>query len=257
MSVLSELLFPPKCVGCGQLLDWVTPKKGAFCTSCASVWSSEKRETCGICAKAVSECLCATEAMQKAGCEGFCKAVYYLHGKTSPPQNRLIFYIKRNRTKRVFDFLAEELLLGVELMLKETQTEPSDVVFTYVPRRLSTRLEYGVDQAKAFAEELSKKTSIPMQTLFYRSNRYVKAQKHLNRADRFREVKNAYGLLDGVDVKGKTVILTDDTVTTGATMASCIRLLKKAGAKRVLCVSAAVDDINREREEKTTDVSNR
>lgn len=253
MSVLSELLFPPKCVGCGNLLDWATPNKGAFCASCESIWSSEKRETCGICAKAVKECFCATEAMQKAGCEGFCKAVYYLHGKSAPPQNRLIFYIKRNRTKRVFDFLAQELSDGLETMLKEARIDQTEVILTYVPRRLSSRLEYGVDQAKSLAQALSNRMSIPMRGLIRRSKHHRKAQKRLNRAERFREVRKAYALVEGADVRGKTVILADDTVTTGATMAACIRLLKKAGAKSVLCVSAAVDDTNREREEKRKD----
>ena len=250
MHIISELFFPPKCVGCGELLDWETHEKGAFCSKCEAIWNSEKKETCGICAKAVSKCLCATEAMEKAGCKTFCKAVYYLHGKSAPPQNRVIFYIKRNRTERVFRFLAKELSGGVSDALRDLSVAPCDAILTYVPRRPLARLEYGVDQAKLLAEALSRELSVPIQSLLKRSNSGRRAQKWLDRKERFREVKKAYALRKEADVSGKLVILVDDTVTTGATMAACIRLLKRAGAKTVMCVSATVNDQNRERVEK-------
>lgn len=249
MSTVSELLFPPKCVACGVLLDWAEENKGAFCKSCEAVFKSEKKETCGFCASAVSECTCMTEAMQKAGCDGHCKLVYYLHGKTYPPQNRLIFYIKRNRTRRVFCFLARELSEGVSRLLNEAHMDVSQTVILYVPRRRRAYLEYGIDQAKALAAELSRKLSIPIVSALQRRGRYQTPQKELSGKDRFAQVKQAYSLKKDADLKGKSVILVDDTVTTGATMAACIRLLKKAGAKNVFCVSVAVDDTNRERPE--------
>ena len=40
-------------------------------------------------------------------------------------------------------------------------------------------------------------------------------------------------------VKGRTVILVDDVMTTGTTVAECARVLKKAGAERVWAATVA------------------
>ncbi len=246
MRILTELFFPPKCAACGDLLDWSQKRKGAFCKGCYAVFQSEKKATCGICALPVDQCLCMTEAMQKAGGEGLCKAVYYLHGNAASIQNRIIFFIKRNRTKRVFRCLAEELSPRLSALLSDPVMAESSVIITFVPRRRQPYLEFGVDQAKELAKEIGVSLALPTVAVFAQSRRHRKPQKHLNVRDRFREVKKAYRLKTSAEVAGKTVVLVDDMVTTGATMAACIRLLKQAGAKHVICVSVALDDINRE-----------
>lgn len=246
MRILTEWLFPPKCAACGSLLDWSQKQKGAFCKGCYAVFQSEKKATCGICALPVDQCLCMPEAMQKAGGEGLCKAVYYLHGNAASIQNRVIFFIKRNRTRRVFRFLAEELTPHLSALLADPVMAASSAIITFVPRRRQPYLEFGVDQAKELAKEIGISLALPTVAVFAQSRHHRKPQKRLTVRERFREVKKAYRLQDSAEVVGKTVVLVDDMVTTGATMAACIRLLKQGGAKHVICASVALDDINQE-----------
>ena len=49
----------------------------------------------------------------------------------------------------------------------------------------------------------------------------------------------AFSVLPGTDVSGKTLLLIDDIVTTGATLSECCRVLKGAGAARVACAAFA------------------
>jgi len=58
-------------------------------------------------------------------------------------------------------------------------------------------------------------------------------------AKREENVKGAFSLRKPVLVAGRSIILVDDVMTTGATMSECARILKAAGARSVLAVVAA------------------
>jgi predicted amidophosphoribosyltransferase len=56
---------------------------------------------------------------------------------------------------------------------------------------------------------------------------------------RRRTVAGAFRALDPSRVRGRTVILIDDVMTTGSTANACARVLKRAGAERVDLISWA------------------
>jgi ComF family protein len=58
-------------------------------------------------------------------------------------------------------------------------------------------------------------------------------QWQLSPIERRRNIKGAFVVLQPELVQGKTVLLVDDILTTGFTLAECARTLKKAGAKEV------------------------
>ena len=53
MSLLTRLLFPPKCSACGEILDWYEEKDRpkALCSDCMKQWENEKLDVCGSCGK--------------------------------------------------------------------------------------------------------------------------------------------------------------------------------------------------------------
>jgi len=58
-------------------------------------------------------------------------------------------------------------------------------------------------------------------------------------SDRFPNVRGAFRLRRGYDVRGARVLLIDDILTTGATASEVARVLKKSGAKMVHVVVLA------------------
>lgn len=66
-------------------------------------------------------------------------------------------------------------------------------------------------------------------------------QKGLNAEEREKNIKGVFKY--NGDLTGKTVVLLDDIVTTGATLRECVRVLRKAGAKEVIAVVMAINQM--------------
>jgi len=248
VRLFQRLLFPPKCAVCGVLLDWsAIDSAEALCPTCRKRWESEKADTCGICARRVTACTCMTAEMEKARCAGFRKLVFYHHGKQSHVQNRLIFHVKRSNDRQTPRFLASELLPALREMTEGT----SNVVLTYAPRAQKAKLKYGTDQARALAKELSLLSGLPCEMLIRRAARRKAEQKALSIRARLRNVKDLYRLARNADVKRKNIVFVDDIVTTGATASACVRLLRRAGAENVFCLTVASSDTNQNRKNPT------
>jgi competence protein ComFC len=60
-----------------------------------------------------------------------------------------------------------------------------------------------------------------------------------NRAERLRNIRGAFEVTKSEIVRGRTIIVIDDVTTTGATLTEIMKVLKEAGAKRVIGFSLA------------------
>lgn len=72
----------------------------------------------------------------------------------------------------------------------------------------------------------------------YDANTLTKVRKTPKQHDqvyrlRYENIRDAFGVSDGADVKGKTVLLCDDVMTSGHTLNECAAALKAAGAVAV------------------------
>lgn len=112
-------------------------------------------------------------------------------------------------------------------------------IITWVPlskRRLRGR---GYDQAELIAAELSKMTDRPCKATL-RKIRHTKAQSVTGNTEKRKvNIAGAYASIDAIDLKGKTVLIIDDVVTTGATLSECAGILKRAGASEVYAMTVA------------------
>ena len=225
-----------RCGGCGEILD-CEHASYAFCSKCYLKWRIAKTETCPVCYQSAVECLCAPKGLGRTGAIGLIKLYFYSPAKSGQPQNRLLYRIKRYRNKRLSSFIAGELTPRILSELKVLGLDPDvDVVLANIPRGQSARRMYGFDQSELICREISDKTGIQYLNLLKRS-KGSSEQKRLTKDKRFRNVESSFKCTGSVE--NKYVILFDDVVTTGASMAAGVNLLKKAGAKGVICVCMA------------------
>ena len=106
------------------------------------------------------------------------------------------------------------------------------------------REERGYNQAELLAERVTKYLqeegiSAVCDFEVLEKKRETSQQKHLGASARKANVRGAYHVHKRTFCKGKTVVLIDDIMTTGATGGECARLLKGAGASYVYFLTAA------------------
>lgn len=94
----------------------------------------------------------------------------------------------------------------------------------------------GFDQARLLAKELARGLKLPYVSALEKP-KGNRIQHELSFAERWENVKGVYRLKRKIDVRGKTVLLCDDIVTSGATMWEAGRVLLQHGAKAVYGVS--------------------
>ncbi len=109
-----------------------------------------------------------------------------------------------------------------------------DAVVTFIPTTSARVRERGFDQAMVMAKSVGATGHIShISTLRRRTKSH---QIGSGRKDRLDHMKDAFTVRNKKYIQGKTILLVDDVLTTGATMESAACVLKKAGAGRVVAL---------------------
>lgn len=119
-----------------------------------------------------------------------------------------------------------QLWLGERLPLKPPQ------LLLAVPLHRSRLRRRGYNQALELARPLARALGVPVHPDALQRHRATGAQTELDAIGRRRNVHGAFALRQGVVLPAHVAIL-DDVMTTGATLAECTRVLRRAGVQRV------------------------
>lgn len=103
-------------------------------------------------------------------------------------------------------------------------------------KRLKQR---GFNQSELLANQLGQKLNLPVTNEILKRVKNTKTQTNLTKQERQQNVKNAFKVFHRGIIKNKTVLLIDDVYTTGSTLNECAKVLLKAGAKEVYCLTLA------------------
>ena len=112
-------------------------------------------------------------------------------------------------------------------------------IITWVPLNAKRLRRRGYDQARLIAEETAKLMGVECVQLLTKT-RNIRAQSLTGgAAERKRNVSGVYSPCDTELIKGRHVLIIDDIVTTGATLAECAGVLTKCGAASVTAATLA------------------
>ena len=119
---------------------------------------------------------------------------------------------------------------------------PTGLVLIPVPLWPGKRQARGFNQAEAIARAfcgLRASSGIQLDTSSLLRTRETASQTGLTRKQRRANVRGAFAVKNAEKVRGRSILLVDDVMTTGTTVNECARVLLRAGAKEVFVATVA------------------
>jgi len=144
----------------------------------------------------------------------------------------------------LFKYGSRQLLAGplaalmAEFAEREIDLTRYDAVVP-VPLHRVRRRERGFNQAEELARDLSERFPFLRVHNALIRIRETPQQTRLQYDERRRNIKGAFAVGHDGDCRGKTLLVVDDVITTGATAEECARTLRRGGAKRVDALAVA------------------
>ena len=131
-------------------------------------------------------------------------------------------------------------LMGAAVARRWARVGAAGDALVPVPASPDRVRERGYDQATLIAAEAGRRLDLPV-VLALQRTRATTAQFDLDRSARATNLVDAFGVRadDAIDVRDRWLVLVDDVVTTGATLAACATALLEAGALAVSAVAVA------------------
>lgn len=230
LDPLLAAIFPARCCGCGAGLE--RPLAGPLCAGCWGLLPRHRSPLCG-CGLPLPSALAAPCGRCRRGLAPVARG--FSLGPYEGALRTLIHELKYRSRRRVAERLAE--LICADPSARATLAAGTLLVPVPLhPRRARLR---GFNQAELLAAGISRRSGIELAARALARRRDTPAQAGLSAAARRRNVAGAFGVREPASVAGRTLVLVDDVLTTGATTRACAQALLQAGAHAVHVLTIA------------------
>lgn len=224
-----SVLYPATCVCCGEPAD---PDR-LVCPACAETFLRITPPFCPFCGVSLCDCRCRKRphAYERV------VAPYYYEGRVRDA----ILHMKFRGREDAAIPLAAAMQQVVEAQYFDI---PFDLI-TCVPMSRDSYARRGFNQAEALARRIHPDPVSGHPEPVFDGGLLTKKsgeqmQHFLGAEARRQNIRGALRLGNGRSVAGKTILLVDDIVTTGATAGECAGILRLHGAKAVYVATAAL-----------------
>lgn len=204
LDAVLAVLLAPTCAACHETLQ--CPTRGCVCSSC---WNS----------------VVSSPGTRALGSVAGARSI----GPYTGALRDIVHALKYDGRRSLAKPLAERMRdVGEELVRQASVSVP-------VPLHPARRRERGFNQAA----DLARHVGLPVLPALSRV-RATPSQTTLHADDRRANVRGAFCTTRRArELRGATVLIIDDVMTTGATLESCASVLKEAGVREVLALTAA------------------
>ncbi|MGI2298527.1 ComF family protein [Candidatus Cardinium hertigii] len=220
---LLDLLFPPICVGCN---DRLVQGETLICTVCFNGFPETDSH------KLIDNVITHHFIGKASITYGF--TLYRLRKKSHLEQ--ALFAMKYKNQPKIGYILGQHY----GNILDETPMINSINAIVAVPLHPKRFKERGYNQSDFFAKGLSDGLHIPLYEGCIERTRYTLSQTTKNKSERIINLQGAFKAKQPDLLIDKHILLVDDILTTGATLASCTHTLLAAGAEQVSIATIAI-----------------
>ncbi len=237
LGYLLDAILPHRCLGCAVMIDG----EASLCADCWRRLTLIGPPICRLCGyplpQVVAEApLCGVCAAEPPLFDRARAAVRYDDGS----RGMILRFKHADRTDIAQTFGRLMASAGQELL------SDADLI-TPVPLHRWRLLQRGYNQSAMLAHALHRMTAIPVVPDLIQRTMATRSQQGLSGAQRLRNISSRAFRLHPwhrSKVAGKNILLIDDVMTTGATMAACTRILRAGGARsiNVLALARVVQD---------------
>lgn len=212
-----------------DLLDLILPR---YCAVCGHILSSTEKDICLDCLYRMPRIEHdAQKEIEKLfwGIIPIERATSYIYYRKGSPYNNLLHLAKYKNRPDVARYLAAAA--ATELAAQGF----FDGIDAIIPLPLSKKKKRkrGYNQCDYIAEGLSKVTSIPVIRDAVARTVANETQTHKNRDERWQNVAGIFAVTKPEALQGKHLLLVDDVLTTGATIASCAACINSLPGTKV------------------------
>ena len=232
MSPLLDLLYPRQCAGCGSP---VASDPGHLCWDCRSALEIVVHPLCRQCGYPVDGAVegqytCSWCRQTKPSFDMARSAARYRGGL------RHAIHALKYRNAMC---LGSDLVPLLEACVRTHCSHVRFDAIAPVPLYPKRERERSYNQSAVLAHGLARALGIGLSSRCLCRVKPTATQTNLTAHQRKMNVHNAFAVSHAEWVEGRTLLLLDDVMTTGATTNECARMLKRAGAVGVYVVTVA------------------
>lgn len=208
-----------------DILDLILPR---HCTVCGDVLAKEENHICLNCLVDMPllpvERQIELEQMFR-GIVRVERASSYMYYRKGSPYNNLLHQIKYNNRPQI----ATHLAMDAAKKIKSSGFFNNIDFIVPLPLSASKKRRRGYNQCDYIAQGISKITGIPIAPSCVERTKANETQTHKNREERWKNVQGIFKVTSPDTVRNRHILLVDDVLTTGATIASCAKSITDAG----------------------------
>lgn len=237
MSLILDILFPKKCVGCRKVGSY-------FCNECISN-IAQTDLVCPKCEKLAVGGQTHPVCRRKFGLDGLWSLGIY-----QDSLKKAIQTLKYKKVKEVAEVLIDITLeywakYGAFIFDQIKKDGGEGWVVIPIPLHWFRENDRGFNQSNLVGQELSKRLGLAYLEAIKRT-RYTKSQVKLKGKERHQNIRDAFEISPNCNqlagpsgLKTVNCLLIDDVWTTGSTLREACYILKRAGAKKVWALTLA------------------
>lgn len=224
---LKDFLFPKLCIGCNALGSYI-------CINCQHKLKFVEKDSCIYCGRNTYMGLTHQGCKKKNGIDGM--IIFYHYNFF---MQKIIKQIKYRSSTDIFNEFCQIVQPEIQKKLLFYKQISKNGLLQPVPLHRAKLNSRGFNQAFLIGEFFNTILKFPMIDHFERVKNTTSQAELKQRKKRYQNIRGAFKQKIKTNIKGKTIVIVDDVVTTSFTLLELAKRIKQGEAYNVFAIALA------------------